>query len=309
MSRNAFYIFKEKAQALYDETGIQYDAKPYKDTIRLMLDGYCEAVDSGDEYMKDLYISGIMLRFWDKVKKLNLSCPNIGLEEADFVDWVFEAIEYACKYRKWQNDPKVNAQQAINMCIETIRKQHYYDMNLDISRANYNTVSISQTVGEEGKSQSLKTLEDTLSDDDEEERTAGLDGTTGAKNLIQNFINKKKLVEAIILDVIAFGDTTKATKTTMTSTIRDAEGKETTYKYAKYSYEFWIYKCIQALANFSEDEKEFKAYTKYFATNYEVKKEPLNAALEVLRKANNQKLYKEVRATLDAAKGIVSRYL
>ena len=309
MSRNAFYIFKEKANALYQETGIQYDAKPYKDTIRLMLDGYCEALDTGDEYMKDLYISGLMLRFWDKVKKLNQSCPNIGLAEEDFVTWVFEAISLACDYRAWQKKDNVNAQQAINMCIETIRVRHYYDMNLDIDKANYNTVSINQTIGDDGKSQSLKTLEDTLSDEEEAERTAGLDGTTGAKNLIQNFINKKKLVEAIILDVIAFGNTTKAIKTTMQSTIRDAEGKETTYTYAKYSYEFWIYKCIQELAEFNKKEKEYKAYSKYFAKNYEVKQEQLNAALEVLRKANNQKLYKEVRATLEAAKGIVSRYL
>lgn len=312
MSRHAFNILKEKAQILYEETGIQYDAKPYKDTIRLMLDGYCEAVDNNDDYMKDLYIGGLMLRFWDKVKKLNTNCPNIGLEEADFVDWVFEAIVYACKYRKWQSDPKVNAQQCINQCIETIRAQHYYDMNLDISKANFNTVSINQTIGEEGSSQSLKTLEDTLSDHEEEEETKGLDGNTSAKSLIQNFIYKKKLVEAIILDVIAFGDTTKATKTTITSSYVDSEGKEVSYKYAKYSHKFWLYKCIQALAG-SDDEKQkeadFKAYEEYFLKNYDVKKEPLNAALEVLKKANNQKLYKEVRATLAAAKTLATRYL
>jgi hypothetical protein len=41
---------------LESELGIKYDAKPAKETIRIMLDGYCKAIDEDDEYLKNLYI-------------------------------------------------------------------------------------------------------------------------------------------------------------------------------------------------------------------------------------------------------------
>ena len=299
MSRQAHFAFKEKAEILEEETGIRYDAKPYKETIRLMLDGYCAAMDSGDEYMKDLYIAGLMLRFWDKVKKLSASCPNIGLEEDDFVDWLFEAITLACDYRKWQSDPKVNAQQCINQCIETIRVRHYYEFNLDKHSANYNTVSLSTLVSDETSDNAAKTLEDTLYNEDDADQAKLIDGGSAARNLIQNFINKKKLVEEIILDIIAFGETTKVLKSTAKG--YDENGEE--YKYTKYQHEFWAFKCIQLLGNLPE------GYADYFNDNYEVPQNQLNAALEVIRKANNQKLYREVRATLKTAKSLVSSSL
>ena len=69
MASQTFNNFKSYANRLESELGIKYDAKPYKETIRKMLDGFCKAMDEGDEDKKSLYISGLILRFWDKVKK------------------------------------------------------------------------------------------------------------------------------------------------------------------------------------------------------------------------------------------------
>ena len=106
---------------------------------------YCEALDSKDEFNKNAYLSALVLRFWYRIEKLYRANVNTGLEREDFFSWLVEAINYACKYRAWQTK-KVNAQQAINQCIETIRYQHYYEFNLDKHKANYNTVSISSPV-------------------------------------------------------------------------------------------------------------------------------------------------------------------
>ena len=73
MASQLFNNFKNYATQLELELGIKYDAKPCKDTIRTMLDGYCKALDEGDEHLKNLYISGLILRHWDKVKKLALT--------------------------------------------------------------------------------------------------------------------------------------------------------------------------------------------------------------------------------------------
>lgn len=292
MLKDAFNNFMQYAKLLKAETGIQYDAKPYKETIRQMLDGFCKAMDEGDEHLKSLYCAGLILRHWDKVKKLIAGCPNIGLEDEDFVGWVYEAIMLACEYRKWQKDETVNAQQCINQCIETIRVRKYYEFNLDKHRANYNTISISQTVGEEGNSQNLKTLEDTLSDTDEEEKTRMADSNSTVQNIIQACINKSRLVEAIILDIIAFGDTIKITKKIKKGV--DSDGNN--YKYSSYSREFWKFKAIQILSNLPDD------YAIHFLEKYAVNTNALDAALDVLKRANNSKLYRELDKSIQFAK-------
>lgn len=299
MASRTFNNFKTYANKLEKELGIRYDAKPYKDTIRKMLDGYCKACDDGDEHLKNLYISGLILRHWDKVKKLADSCPNIDLHGEEFVDWLYEAIEYACKYRKWQKDESVNAQQCINQCIDTIRSQHYYEMNLDKHRTNYNTVSLDTPVGDEGDNGIQKTLEDTMHDEDAADETKLTDGESMARHLVQSFINKDRLVEAIIMDIVAFGDSQKVTKHVKKGIDENGDA----YKYATYTHEFWKFKTIQLLANLPED------YQEYFLDNYIVKTAALEAALGVLKKANNQKLYRELERSLKFAKGALNASL
>ena len=130
MADAAFDHFKFWAKRLKTEEGIDYTEKG-RDVIQVMIDRYCIAKDTNDEPRKNMYIAGLMLRFWYVIAKLQARSPIPGLEYEDFMGWLYESIEYACKYRKWQNPAnKVNAQQCINQCIETIRVQKYYDLNL-----------------------------------------------------------------------------------------------------------------------------------------------------------------------------------
>ena len=296
MASRTFNNFKAYATQLENELGIKYDAKPYKETIRIMLDGFCKAMDEGDEHLKDLYIAGLILRHWDKVKKLADSCPGIDLKGEEFVDWVYEAIMLACEYRKWQKDESINAQQCINQCIETIRVRHYYEYNLDKHKANYNTVSLETPVGDESDNGVQKTLMDTMYDEEAEDAAKMADGDSAARHIVQMFINKDHLVEAIIMDIIAFGDTEKVTKHVKKGI--DEEGN--TYKYTSYTREFWKFKAVQLLANLPED------YREYFLDNYIVKTAALEAALDLLKRANNQKLYKELDKSLKAAKALMT---
>lgn len=295
MASRTFNNFKNYATQLEKELGIKYDAKPYKETIRVMLDGFCKAMDEGDEHLKNLYISGLILRHWDKVKKLADSCPNIDLHGEEFVEWVYEAIMLACEYRKWQKDDSVNAQQCINQCIETVRVRHYYEYNLDKHKANYNTVSLETPIGDEGDNGVQKTLGDTITDEGAEQEARMSDGESSARSIVQMFINKNRIVEAIIMDIIAFGDTQKEVKHIKKGFDENGEA----YKYTSYTTEFWRFKAVQLLANLSED------YQQYFLDNYIVKSAALEAALDVLKRANNSKLYRELDKSLSYAKTIL----
>ena len=296
MASRLFNTYKNYADLLLKETGIKYDAKPYKETIRKMLDGFCLAMDTGDEHMKNLYISGLMLRHWDKGKKLADSCPNIGIHGEEFMDWVYEAIILACEYRKWQKDEGVNAQQCINQCIETIRVRKYYEFNLDKHKTNYNTVSLNTPVGDEGDNGIQKTLEDTMADEDADAEVRMADGDSAARHLVQTFINKNRLVEAIIMDIIAFGDTDKMTKVVKKGFDENGES----YKYTTYTHEFWKFKACQLISNLPAD------YFKYFVMSYSVNQTALVAAMDVLKRANNQKIYREIDASLKYAKSLLN---
>lgn len=287
----AFEQFKAAAKQLKAEEGVDYTEKG-RDVIQLMLDRYCLAKDTNDEHRKNLYISGLMLRFWYVISKLQARSPIPGLEYNDFMDWLYEAIEYACKYRAWQDPTKrVNAQQAINQCIETIRVQKYYDLNLQKNKVNQMTFSLDAEFDDDGES----TLLDTLVDEDYETEREYNEGAEAAYALVQSCIDRKKIVEAIILDTIAFNDTQKVTKKVIKGV--DFEGNPT--KYTQTSSEFWSFRCVQILSNLPVD------YASYFKKHYQVLEPELEAALAAIRAANNQKLYRYLAKTLKGARDLV----
>jgi hypothetical protein len=287
----AFEQFKAAAKQLKAEEGVDYSEKG-RDVIQLMLDRYCFAKDTNDEHRKNLYISGLMLRFWYVISKLQARSPIPGLEYNDFMDWLYEAIEYACKYRAWQDPTKrVNAQQAINQCIETIRVQKYYDLNLQKNKVNQMTFSLDAEFDEDGES----TLLDTLVDEDYETEREYNEGAEAAYALVQSCIDRKKIVEAIILDTIAFNDTQKVTKKVIKGV--DFEGNPT--KYTQTTSEFWSFRCVQILSNLPVD------YASYFKKHYQVLEPELEAALAAIRAANNQKLYRYLAKTLKGARDLV----
>jgi hypothetical protein len=294
MLKAAFNGFKYWATRLKEEDGVDYEAKG-RDVIQVMADRYCIAKDTNNETNKNKYIAGLMLRFWYTISKLKAKSPIQGLDYTDFMEWLYEAIEYACKYRKWQNPAnKVNAQQCINQCIETIRMQKYYDLNLQKNKVNINTYSLDSVAETTDEAPSLL---DTLVDEASEERASHKEATSVVHSLVQSCINKKKLIEAIILDTIAFNDVQKVTKKVVKSV--DSEGNPC--KYTEHYSEFWPFKCVQLLGNLPED------YAEHFHKHYKVVEKEFDAALTAIRSATNQKLYKYLAKTLSGAKEIYSK--
>lgn len=280
------------AKLLLTHKGIKYDAAPAKETIRIMLDGYCAAKDAGDEEAKCLYISGLMERFRDKPKKIVEKGSGL-VSYDDAMAWLYEAIEYACKYRKWQVDPNVNAQQCINMCIETIRQQHYYEMNLDKHKANYLAQSLDAAIDDDAKVSYI----DTVEDEAESDYIASANAAMSAQGIIQGIVDKNRLVEAIILDVIAHGDSVRVRNVKVKGF--DEDGNETEVKSTE--REFWAFKAIQMLSDLPQD------YERLFSERYVVKKpELIEAALSAIRGMNGTKLKKQLERTLSFAKAALS---
>lgn len=260
--------------------------KPYEQyTIDELADAYCNAVDNGDAVLKDIYISALILRFWfniDKMYRSNSVAPS--LDHEDFFWWLYEAIEYACKYRGWRDpDKKLNAQQCINKCIETIKLQKYYDLRLDKRKVVNNCCSIDTPIGGEGDDTG-KTLSDIL----ESEDNFTDHGDDMAIALVQSYINRNKVIEAILLDNIAFNDVQRHFKKTVKT--KNTKGED--IKYVEHSSEFWPYRLVQIVSKLPD------TYKSYFMSRYEISEDKLEAILDVIDRANNQKLYRYLDKTL-----------
>jgi len=265
-------------------------SQPYESyTIDELADAYCEAVDTNNSTLKDVYISALILRFWyviDKMYKNNTVAPC--LEYEDFFWWLYEAIEYACKYRGWK-DPtkKLNAQQCINKCIDTIKLQKYYDLRLDKKKTVNHCTSMDAPICGDGDD-AEKTLADTL-EDDNVDFGAEADAVI---MLVQNYINSNKVIEAILIDNIAFNDVQKHFKKVIKTTNREGDA----YKYIEHSSEFWPYKLVQTVSKLPE------TYKKTFMERYNISEEKLDSVLNVIGHSNNQKIYRWLDRTLSDLK-------
>jgi hypothetical protein len=260
--------------------------KPYEVySIDELADAYCDAVDSNNEALKNIYISALILRFWHKIDKMyrsNTVAPC--LEYEDFFWWLYEAIEYACKYRGWRDTEKnLNAQQCINKCIETIKLQKYYNLRLDKNKSVNHCYSMDTPISNDKDGE--KTLGDLL----EAEETFDDHSADDTIMLVQSYINDNKIIEAILLDNIAFNDVQKHFKKVIKTTNSYGE----TIRYTEHSSEFWPYKLVQIVSKLPE------SYKYSFMKRYNISEEKLTAVLDAINKANNQKLYKYLRLCIE----------
>ena len=265
-------------------------SQPYESySIDELANAYCEATDTNNETLKNIYISALILRFWSKIDKMyksNTVAPC--LEYEDFFWWLYEAIEYACKYRGWQ-DPtkKLNAQQCINKCIDTIKLQKYYDLRLDKKKAVNYCTSMDTPLNGDGED-GAKTIGDMLESEEYIEDHSSDD----VMMLVQSYINNNKIIEAILIDAIAFNDVQKHFKKVVKT--KNASGED--IKYTEHSSEFWPYKLVQIISKLPD------AYKKTFMERYRISEEKLDSVLEVIDHSNNQKIYRWLDRTLSDLK-------
>lgn len=285
---STFQIFKAQADQLFVEYQVKYSDKDPQ-VAAWMLD----TMDSTqDQHLRDLCAAGLMCRYWSVFTK-----AKVGFEEEydTKISYGWEAIEYALKYKAWQNpEKKVNADQAVKQCIHTIFLQHNYNANLDKSKANYDHDSLDVEMADIYGGDSKMTLGDTIVDEDELELKAQYEGSEAARSMVQLYIDKKKLVEAIILDTIAFNETDRVKKETTYTVDENGKKKKLTQTYK----EFWPFKCVQILSKLPT------SYADYFGNTYNVNPAELDKALASVRAATNQKLYKYLDRTLADAKSV-----
>lgn len=265
--------------------------------INTFANKYCEALDTGDERNKNIYYSCLLLKFWNRIvtisedknygEQMTFLIKNKQITLEDIFHEVCSCINYALEMRKWQ-DPKnkINAQQCINQVISSrAAGELLRPFNLKKNEGAVYTKSLDETYDDDDKI----SLGDTIADEDERKNQGVID-------MIQLAINNNRIVEAIIFDTIAFADCQKYEKTK--ATITNDEGEEE--EISKQVTSFWAYKLVKELNDINDN------YREYFVKTYDVDENKLNAALEALHKANNQKKYRMIESAQNYGKTLLA---
>lgn len=282
-----------QAKRLYDYDRKERNAK----TIERWANEYCRCLDElkvnpNDRNLirdRDSYIAALMLKFWDCVGKLYDKTKSVGCYEyEDFIGIMYERINYACKYRAWQKpDSKVNAQACINQAIATEVKNIFYRANLDKSKANSacNKISMDTPIAGDDK----MTIVDTLGECDPQMES-------NVQYLVQSLLNRNNVTEAMIADVVAYGDCESDITERYSYVDKDNQVRRGT----KTRQVFSPRKTVRALNELSD------SYISYFISKYAVKKEIAETCFKKIRNSDNQKLYKYISSFQDKLRAVVT---
>lgn len=256
-------------------------SRPYeKYSIDELANAYCEADDTHNTTLSGVYFSALLLRFWYQIPKLATELKDYKVDYLDCYDGVVDALVQACAKdnRKWQYTD-LSAEQVINQILRTrFKAAKIYEANLQKNAGRHLEVSMDAPIYGGLGDDAEMTLADTL-EDDRVDYGAEADSVI---MFIQNYINNNKIIEAILIDNIAFNDVQKHYKKVVKTTNTDGE----TIRYTEHSSEFWAYKLVQIVSKLPE------TYKKTFMERYSISEEKLTATLDVIDHSNNQKIYR-----------------
>lgn len=266
------------------------------DDITFLANKYCEAYDAGDEDGKSTYISALMLKFWDNVGRMQETCrtANFG-EYDDFGMQLFKCIQVACEMRAWQPTSSyykspTTAKACINQVIASRgAPEIMYEANRDISKIHaagnlaYLDSPLDGTDAESG------TFGDTIESLDDSVEATNM--KLGMKMLVESYVKRNKVVEAIVLDTILSSDCVRQTSKKESYVGYDDEGNEVEKTYTKYSSEFWDYQAVKALKGLPA------GYVSSFSRKYGANEAVIQAAYNAIGSASSTKLYKYLNGT------------
>ena len=166
-------------------------------------------INSKENNLKDdenRYIASLMLYFWKDLEKLYNKLKYNGYTPEEAHSCIYECIEAACKYRKWEIDKNTNAEACIRRVIKSRGVPRFYTTsNRNNKKANYNTLSLNVKINNDSDSDSEfidYTTKNCCNEKLEKEKTISHNNVC---NFIQNKFDNRKYLEAIFSYVICFG--------------------------------------------------------------------------------------------------------
>lgn len=153
------------------------------------------ATNNKDEFTSDIYFSALMVRYWHMIAHIYDKVKGYGVDVESVVTILYQSIAKAIKYQSWLNDEKYisksyhGAEKVINQCITSTVANYIKALNVN----------------------KVKILNDSVSLDDEDNQIQIYENddykaVSGCGMLISKLIEKKKYLDALVIDMISFKD-------------------------------------------------------------------------------------------------------
>lgn len=295
-----------------------------------LANGYCEADEKQDEGKRSAYWSALMLRYWFKIFEWAKNSSSCRLPLEEFVHWLNDSLMDAFYYRSWwyeyeavvkngkfvewkldENGNKIPNEhywkvdpdapdKSINYFIGARRGKEYQALNKQKRKGNVLTTSLDASVEENG--------DYALYESGAYEQP--LVNNMWIVSLVNKFIDKGRLVEALVIDGIVNHDAFKQTKSSHIEIEReevidevtgeqklDENGNpmfvETQEKVYDYSSSFDKRRLVKHLNSINQQFMQT-----YFIKEYGITETTSESILNKLSTLNNAKLYNIIEKTL-----------
>lgn len=260
----------------------QKEDVPYD--ITELADNYCKACDEGNENLRNAYISALMVRYWHMIPLLYEQSKSCRVEMEDMVSWVYESFEKAFQYRSWKDsskeiskDPK-GAEKCFNQCITSTRQRWYKHFNQKCRRGNFVSESLDEHL-EKGDS--------VLFDNEVEDNRKDIQ----IKMSVSSLVEQGRLLDAIVVDAIAYQDVFVENSTTINTGEVDEEGEP--IEYTKCTSTFSEVKLGQHLKSIND------TLINYYVNEYGMNREEVSDLASRLGSYNRNKLRSMLVASLE----------
>lgn len=258
-----------------------------------LANAYCDADESGDNKLRDHYFSALMCKYSYMTtvfyQRRNSVLMRLAIE--DFHGWVAESLMKGLKYRRWRdpefkhlyNNPN-GAEIVFNRCFFSTEKRYYKYYNQDCRKINYISYCTLDDIipGTNEDSDNLYEIDNIVDPD------AEFDVYDSGRDVVQYYLNKGQILQALIVDGIGYQDTFKDEKIIKTEI--DCEGNE--FNTERVNSTFNSRKLVKHLNNLDD------VFVKYFIDNYNVNKSILTDCINKTVKLRNTKLYTVIDNTL-----------
>lgn len=295
-----------------------------------LANGYCKADEEGDEQKRSQYWAALLLRYWYKIYEWIKNSASCQLQQEDFFSWLHDSLYDAFYYRSWwwEYEAVVRQGKFIEWKLDEngnkIPNEHYYKVDPSAADKSINYFCSARRGKEyqalnkqKRKSNVLRYSLDAAQEENGDyilEQCGAVEQSKhhdGVKELVSNFVKRGRLIEALIVDGIAYQDSFKETEkshyeTTVEEVLDESTGEvqideetgqpltiEIKEKVTDYDSVFDERRLVRHLNCVDDDFME-----RYFNQRYEIPEEVSKEILEKLKKLNNARLYNYIRKTI-----------
>ena len=263
--------------------------KPYtKYSIEELADNYIKAQENKNDLLAESYLAALILRHAFLIKKYSEKPARnyLNYTVEDVVDWLVTSLNLTLDEKAWNQK---------NCCFTTLLsnkiefrcyQQKVYESKLQKNRLNYDNISLDSTITDkDGKEDSLLDLISAEGSDYQstEKQYSKVD------YIVQDLLDKNKIIEAIICDTIAYNDCEKVDQTIVKENLSD--GSIIRKKNCTRSLSKLI--CAKMIHNFT-----YANFIKEFTARYSnISKNKIKTGLSWIKKCSNKEIYSYIDAT------------